>query len=327
MRAGATRPVPSSLALLGCGRWGHRILRDLVQLGCTIFVADPSPAARAHAREHGAADAVASVTDLPQVAGIIVATPTTTHASVIRAAAHRAVPIFCEKPLTADPVSAAALRPLLRAPLFVMDKWRYHPGIECLRDLARSEVLGPVCGLRTTRFGWDNVHTDVDAIWILAPHDLSIACEVLGNVPPPALAVAECAHGRAAGLTAVLGRDPWMILDMSTSNGQRRRSVELYCRDGMAILDDAYADHVSILRHGAQRGAGVRLCDRVPLATELPLLRELRAFIEYLDGGTPPRATFADGLTTVRTLATLRERAGLPTAAESLAAGDARTRA
>lgn len=293
------------IGLIGCGRWGRNILRDLVQLGCETFVADSTPSAHALARDIGASATVVSATELPPVDGIVIASPTSTHAAMVRAVAPRVVPIFCEKPLTADLASAEALSGTLRAPLFVMDKWRYHPGIECLRDVARSQSLGPVLGLRTTRFGWENLHDDVDAVWILAPHDLSIALEILGEIPAPRAAVAERGGGRVTGICATLGNDPWLAIDVSTRNGQRQRRVELHCRDGIAVLGDASADHVAIIRNGALPGE----VERRSIGTEMPLLRELRVFVEFLSGGAPPRSTLADGLSVVRSLTALLAQA------------------
>jgi hypothetical protein len=42
---------------------------------------------------------------------------------------------------------------------------------------------------------------------------------------------------------------------------------------------------------------------------ELPLLAELRAFVEHLGGGPPPKSSAAEGAAVVRTIATLRELA------------------
>ena len=51
---------------------------------------------------------------------------------------------------------------------------------------------------------------------------------------------------------------------------------------------------------------------RLPVSTELPLLRELRAFVEHLRGGPPPRSSAAEGAAVVEAVARLRELAGLP---------------
>ena len=182
------------VALVGCGNWGRYILRDLVALDCRVTVVAREESTKAAAVDGGAIGVVGSVAGLPPVDGIVVATPTTTHAEVAEEALERGVPVFVEKPMTDDADDAERLAAAAPDRLFVMDKWRYHPGVELLGEIARSGELGRVVGLRTTRVGWGNPH-DVDAVWILAPHDLSIAVEILGSVPPPRSAVAFSLDG------------------------------------------------------------------------------------------------------------------------------------
>jgi predicted dehydrogenase len=291
------------VALVGCGRWGRHILRDLVDLGCEVVVADTAEGSRCYALEMGAA-VVDDARKLPSVAGIVVATPTATHATVLEILLPRRVPIFCEKPLTTNGAEAARLAERAGDRLFIMDKWRYHPGVEMLRDLARSGEIGPVQGLETVRHGWANPHTDVDAVWILAPHDLSIALEILDELPAPRAATGERRNGYAIALSGVLGTSPWVQIDVSVAAPALRREVRLHCRDGVAALPDAYSDHIEITRPGA----GV---ERWPVSTELPLRRELEAFLAHLGGGPPPRSRAADGAIIVQRLEQLRALAGL----------------
>src|SRR4051794_10816224 len=127
-----------SVGLIGCGRWGRHILRDLLSLGCEVYVAETSAEGRAGARVGGATEIIGSARELPRVAGIVVATETIRHAAVIESLLDRQVPIFSEKPLSADCESAERLSRLAPGRLYVMDKWRYHPGVEQLREIARS---------------------------------------------------------------------------------------------------------------------------------------------------------------------------------------------
>lgn len=291
------------VALVGCGRWGRNILRDLLELGAAVTVVDPDAGARAAAGDAGAGATLADLGALGAVDGAVVATPTTRHAAVLEALLPRAVPLFCEKPLTADPAAAAHLAAAGAGRLFVMDKWRYHPGVEALAALARSGELGTVSGLRTMRLG-GRAHDDVDAVWILAPHELSIALEVLGALPAPRAAVAERRGDRAVALLGMLGERPWHVFEVSADAAEWRREIRLCCRDGVAVLADAESPHLVIRRHDGATEA--RAIER-----EWPLRRELRAFLAHLAGGPPPRSSAAEGAAIVATLATLRRLAGL----------------
>jgi predicted dehydrogenase len=303
----ATQP---RIVLVGCGRWGGHILRDLLALGCDVPVVARSDESRARAREHGATEIVAHLDELRPVDAVVVATPTTTHAAVLDELLPLGVPVYVEKPLTDDPESARRLADAAPDRLFVMDKWRHHDGIRALATIARSQELGPVTGLRTTRVGWGNPHGDVDGVWMLAPHDLSIVLEVLGSIPEPRAAVAEHAGGLVTGLVGLLDGDPWAVVDVSIAHGIRRREVRLVCRDGAAVLPDAYSDHVLVTRGELQLDV-TRVDERRPISTELPLQRELRAFVDHLAGGPPPHSSAADGAAVVETIGRLRELAGL----------------
>jgi len=292
------------VGLAGCGSWGRYILRDLLSLGCSVSVVARSP--ESMARAEGADTIVGSVRELPEVDGIVIATPTTTHATVIEHALERGVPVFVEKPLTNDPAAADRLASAAGERLFVMDKWRYHPGVELLRDLARDGSLGAVRGLLTTRIGWGNPHDDVDAAWVLAPHDLSIALEILGELPGARAAVADLSGDDVQGLVGLLGERPWHRLEISVRSPERRREVQLVCEKGVALLADGYSEHVLVHRDGADEP------ERREIAAELPLLRELRAFVEHLQGGPPPRSSAAEGALVVRRIAELRALAGAP---------------
>ena len=291
-------PEGARIGLVGCGRWGKQILRDLCALGCDVAVVTRSAGSRAGAEAGGAASAIGSIGDLPEVDGIVVATPVSTHAAVVEEALGLDVPVFVEKPLTNDPVAAERLAAAADGRLFVMDKWRYHPGVELLGELARSGELGQVVGLRTTRIGWERKR-DVDQIWVLAPHDVAIGLEILGEIPPPRAAVAS-----RDALLGLLGERPWQALDVSGRSRARRREVVLVCEEGAAALDDSYDDHVTVVHSEGEP-------ELRPVSAELPLLRELQAFLKHLAGGPPPRSSAGEGVAVVRAISELRELAGL----------------
>ena len=224
----------------------------------------------------------------------------------MEAALEHGVPVFVEKPLCDDAARAVGLSELGGDRLFVMDKWRYHPGVLELAAIARSGRLGSVLGLSTTRVGWGQKHDDVDSAWILAPHDLTIALEILGRVPQPVWAVGlrlgerRPAPGGDARRGAGMARPRRVVADAASIDAR----WTLLCADGTASLAGGWDTHVTIVRRGR----------RPPTASaskrqaSCPCLAELRMFVEHLGGGPPPKSSAAEGAEVVAVI----ERAAKP---------------
>jgi predicted dehydrogenase len=303
----------TDIGLIGCGRWGRLVLRDLVALGAGVTVVASSEHAE-HARSAGARNVIGHIDQLPAVAGIVVVTPTSTHADVVEALLPRGVPIFCEKPLCDDAGRARRLAELGRERLFVMEKWRYHTGVLALAEIARSGELGPVTGLRTERLGYSHPYADTDCVWTLMPHEISIAWQILGEPPRPQSAFADLAGERVLGLVAAsaTASGPWHLTEISVRSAAQRRTVTLLCRDGTAMLEDAYADHIVIVGNPPPNGRKSEpRISRRPIPVRMPLHDELDSFLDHLAGGPPPLAPVADAARAVETIAEMRRLAGL----------------
>lgn len=288
------------VGLVGCGQWGVHVLRDLRLLGAGVEVVARSPESVARATDGGAARVVPDVESLGDVSAVVVSTPIVTHAAVIRETLALGVPIFVEKPLCDETADAEDLLARGAGRVYVMDKWRYHPGVAALARLAREEALGHVHGLRTIRVQPDNRHEE-DAVWVLVPHDLAIALEILGEIPRPRAAVGKWDGERLLTLHALLETERgWHALEVSEQAASVERRVELHCDDGLAVLGGGWDEHVLVHR------PGVSDPERIEARGELPLLAELRAFLGFVAGGPPPRSSLAEGAAAVEAIAELR---------------------
>jgi predicted dehydrogenase len=288
------------------------VLRDLGPFGVNVVVADSDPQARARADRAGA-HTVASASHLPAVDGLIVATPAVTHASIVTMLLPRGVPVLVEKPFTTSATDAEALADRGDGRLFVGHTWRYHPGVQLLGEIARSGEIGPIVGLRSTRTNWTSPRTDVDSVWNLAPHDLTLAIEILGHIPPPRAAIAEVHDGRAVGMTALLGDSPWLVFDVSNRYRDKRREVRVHGRDGVAVMSDPDSGRIEVTHGGLAIAASEAETDVRAFSTESALTRELAAFLAFVDGGPPPKTSAVEGADVVKCVEQLRKLAGLAT--------------
>jgi hypothetical protein len=131
--------------------------------------------------------------------------------------------------------------------------------------------------------------------------------EVLGHLPEARSAVGRT-DGTIAHLTGLLGKRPWFEMHVSGASVARRRTIELVCVDGVAWLSAADDDAIGMAPNGV---IGTSAWERRPISNEMPLLAELRAFVDHLGGGAPPKSSAVEGAQAVSTIAELRSLAGL----------------
>ena len=301
------------VGLIGCGKWGKYILRDLVALGVEVVVVAPSEATRARAIAGGAIEAAAELDKLTaRVQGFVVATPTPVHGEIVERLLPTGVPIFVEKPLANDAAVARRIAEKGGDQVFVMDKWRYHPGVCALGELARSGALGQVLAIRSVRLGWGNPH-DVDAVWILAPHDLSIALHILGDLPPVRWARAPARVPPGSAVIAELSRPnegATITIEISAIELVRRRSVVVVGDRASAQLADAYDDHIILIDGPPLDAAEAR--QKISFDPVMPLFLELKAFVDHLRGGPPPKSSVAEGALVVERISEIRRLCEFP---------------
>lgn len=295
------------IALIGCGIWGQKILRDLLFLRCIVDVFDLDEGTRTDALLLGARSFNIGLPGSSSYDGFIVATPSTTHRRILERLAVLNIPIFVEKPLTTSLEDALHLRNTLHNNIYVMHIWLYHRGIIMLSDIAKSEELGKVISLKSRRCNWTSPRMDTDSIWNLAPHDITICQAILGYIPIPVFSTVERYNGVARGMLGVLGANPNFIFEVSNRYATKQREVRLHCEKGVAVLKDENVDYVEI-HHGGDESTIKQLnIERRPFGTKSALIEELEEFINYLDGGPSPRSSLEHGVKVIRTLDTLEK--------------------
>ena len=308
-------PEKLDIGLLGCGRWGKNILRDLVALGCKVTVYDPDP----KVEEKYASEYTANCsfhTDISNFSdyhdGFVVASPTDQHYSNLLALIPYNCPIFCEKPICASLEHANEIARLAPDQVFVMEKWRYHSGIQALASIASSGELGPVQQLRTIRVQLGQPHKDVDGCWILTPHDLSIIDQILGEIPPLLAATGDYTDTNLDGVLAIYGNSPTAIIETSSRQPYTSRQVILSCKHGVAALESPLAEYINVVKFSHSEDISTATVEQRSIPATMPLFEELKHFCEYLQGGSAPLVNAIKGAQVVDRISQLREQIKAP---------------
>jgi predicted dehydrogenase len=177
--------------VVGCGYWGPHLIRNLHEMAEVelVGVADPRPDRLEYVRR--TYPAVAVFPDHREllrsdVQAVVLATPIRTHYRLAREALLAGKHVLVEKPLAASIEEAAELVELARERglvLMVGHTFLYNPAVRELRRLVREGELGRIYYGDSARLNLGMFQRDVNVIWDLAPHDLSILMYVLDQEP------------------------------------------------------------------------------------------------------------------------------------------------
>jgi predicted dehydrogenase len=259
------------------------------------------------------------------VDGGVVATPPTTHAEVAMQALNCDKHTLVEKPLATSVHDAHRLvETAQRRGLQLMTghTFVYNAAVRKLREIIRSGELGRIFYIDTARLNLGLYQHDVNVIWDLAPHDLSIISYLMDDSPSSVAAWAQHnvsgQHADVAYLRLELANSATSaFVQVSWLNPQKVRRVTVVGDRKMAIYNDILdEDRIRIYDVGVDlRRAGehedthampvtYRSGDIVSphVAFREPLLVQDQHFVECIRAGTQPRTSGADGLDVVRAL-------------------------
>jgi predicted dehydrogenase len=121
-----------------------------------------------------------------EVSAVCIATPATTHYKIVKECLEAGKDVLVEKPITINSEETVELIKLAEKSgriLMVGHIFLYHPAVEKLKELITKNELGEIYYLYSSRTGLGPIRADVNAMWDLAPHDISIFCYLLGTQP------------------------------------------------------------------------------------------------------------------------------------------------
>ena len=171
------------VGIIGYGYWGPQIVRNFHTLGdCQVaVVCDKIPAAQQRVQraypDVRATGEVSEVLCSPQIDAVAVITPVWTHFELAKAALENGKHVFVEKPFTSTVAQAEELIELAakkRLTIMVDHTFLFTGAVRKIRQLIDDGTLGKLYYYDSTRVNLGLFQHDVNVIWDLAPHDLSI---------------------------------------------------------------------------------------------------------------------------------------------------------
>ena len=191
-----------SVAVVGAGYWGPNLIRNFNQIpSCTMKVCcdlDSEKLERIQSL-YPNVETTSQFDDVlndPNIDAIAIATPVYTHHKLAMAALQRGKHVLVEKPLAS---SVAECRDMVRAAeenqctLMVGHTFEYSAAVNKAKEIIESGEIGEIQYISSVRVNLGLFQPDINVIWDLAPHDLSIIL-YLADEMPLAVNAAGSAH-------------------------------------------------------------------------------------------------------------------------------------
>jgi len=263
----------------------------------------------------------ASILNDPSIDAVVIATIPETHFELASQALKNGKHVFVEKPMTLVSRESEILVELAEKnnlKLMVGHILEYHPAYLKVKDYLDSGELGDVRYLYSTRVNLGVVRKKENALWSLAPHDISIALMLLGKNPSRVVCTGQSylqPRIEDVAFATVHFPDGKMAqLHVSWLDPHKIRKLTVVGSKKMVVLDDMestekirlYDKGVEFKEDftGYQEALTLRVGDiHIPkLTMQEPLKLECQHFVDSILNDTTPRSDGFDGLQVVKIL-------------------------
>ena len=318
----------TKIGIIGAGYWGINHVRTFNALAsCELVrVADLAPSNLNKVKSiSGSIEATSDYTDIikdDDIDAVVIATDAPSHHALAIEAVRAGKHVLVEKPLAlrvADGEEMVRIAEEHKRTLMVGHILLYHPGVAKVKEYVSSGELGDVYYVFSQRVNLGKVRSNENALWSLAPHDISIMLYLIGEEPVEVSASGRSYvqkdiedvvffwlrfPGRAMGHGHVSWLDPHKIRRFTVVGSEKmavfddvdsNEKVRLYDR-GIAAGPASYGSYGESI---AVRNGDVH----IPyLKMVEPLRAECQHFIDCVEKGTRPLTDGQDGLRVIKVL-------------------------
>jgi predicted dehydrogenase len=190
-----------TVGVIGCGYWGPNLIRNFaenreaeVRWLCDLDAERLSSVGRRYPLASLTSDYRELLLDA-ELEAVVIATPVATHFPFAKEALEAGKHVLVEKPFTCSVSEAETLIEIAQRrglTLMVDHTFVYTGAVRKIKEIIESGEIGDLLYFDSTRINLGLFQNDINVVWDLAPHDLSIMDFVVGREPEAVLATGSC---------------------------------------------------------------------------------------------------------------------------------------
>ena len=316
------------VGVIGCGYWGPNLIRNFTQLSRSDVtrVADLNEDRLQHMK--GLYPKIETTTNYreiisdPDIDIVAVATPVHTHHKFAREAISAKKHVFVEKPIASSSEEAEEL--IFRSKkngvkLMVGHTFLFTAAVRKMKDIINSGELGEIYYISSQRLNLGLFQNDINVIWDLAPHDVSIILYLLDKYPQTVSAVGASHINTTiedvAVMTLQFSKSLLAFIHTSWLDPDKIRKMTVVGSKKMMVYDDVqptekiriYDKAVKVPKHYdtyAEFHYSYKYGDIVipKIDGDEPIFVELRHFLDSITNNEEPLSNGENGLQVVKIL-------------------------
>lgn len=309
------------LGLIGCGYWGKNYVKTLenIPYAKLKYVYDRAQPSIAIPQEIIFTQKIEDILNDKEIEGVIIAIPARNIFEITKKCLEAGKHVLMEKPMTDKSEKAKELVDLSREKnlvLMVGHVFIYHPAVTKMKEIIDSGELGKILYIYSIRAAPGPVRNfdEINVLWDLAPHDISIFLYLLGKNPDRVEGFSSnfLREGIIDSASFKLGfEDIDAEAHVRWIDAEKARKFTVIGDKKIAVFDDLAEEKLKIYNKKVIFENKPKIIDEGAYASEIsntsPLENECRHFIECIEQGRKPLTDGESGYDVVRILERIEE--------------------
>jgi len=316
-----------TIAVIGCGYWGPNYVRTFNELPSSNVCSCCDLDVTRLNYVKGIYPFIKTTTnhlrilDNPRIDAVCVSTPASTHYGIVKESLLHGKHVLVEKPLTLNVKEGEDLMKTAQDQnriLMIGHVYLYHPAVQKVKNIIQNNELGELHYLHSVRTGLGPIRRDVNAMWDLAPHDISIYLHLLGQIPKNVSARgASYLQNNVEDVVSLSMEFPRKIMGfihVSWLDARKTREMTIVGKTKMVVFNDTNSNEkLKIYHQGVatrepstygefllQVRTGDIFAPKIE-STE-PLRKQCMDFVECIEKGSEPLSNGKEGLKVLKVL-------------------------
>ena len=316
-----------NIGIIGAGYWGPNLIRNFNEIEtCNLKYVSDLREGRLDFVKEKYPDIICTtnykdILNDDSIDAVVIATPVNTHhkfgIEALKANKH----IYIEKPFTSSSEEAKDLVKLAEEKgrvVMVGHLFKYHPAVRKIKSLIDEGAIGDIYYIDASRINMGPPESEVNVIWDLAPHDLSIVLYLLGEAPNSVRAMGhDFKKDQWQGLTQAsyinldFNNGSFVTIHNSWVSPNKTRRLEIFGSKGVILYDEMKDKKLTVFDEGVDSrkdGGAKTSANLVYRAGKIeypeipngePLRMECIHFLECIQDNKAPISDGVDGYNVV----------------------------